>query len=134
MLARSTSSESSDHAVDMTIHSTSRPSQSPVGDGSIEELDGAGASLADGRRSRPRYHRRTALARRTAMIDSSIEAALATNGTAAKAGAQPDPQETREWLDALDGVIEAEGAGRASELVRALVERAATRGVRTPAA
>ncbi|HTJ28289.1 MAG TPA: pyruvate dehydrogenase (acetyl-transferring), homodimeric type [Candidatus Limnocylindria bacterium] len=69
------------------------------------------------------------------MIDTSIEAALATNGAAAaSAGAQPDPQETREWLDALDGVIEAEGAGRASELVRAIVERAATRGVRTPAA
>src|SRR6202163_1464268 len=77
--------------------------------------------------------------RRTAMIETSSEAALATNGAAANAGAQPpvaqpDPQETREWLDALDGVIEAEGAGRASELVRAIVERAATRGVRTPAA
>ena len=68
------------------------------------------------------------------MIDTSSEAALAANGAAAKVGAQPDPQETREWLDALDGVIEAEGAGRASELVRAIVERAATRGVRTPAA
>jgi pyruvate dehydrogenase E1 component len=68
------------------------------------------------------------------MIDTPSEAALATNGAASKPGAQPDPQETREWLDALDGVIEAEGAGRASELVRAIVERAATRGVRTPAA
>jgi pyruvate dehydrogenase E1 component len=69
------------------------------------------------------------------MIDTPIEAVLATNGAAAAAsGAQPDPQETREWLDALDGVIEAEGRGRASELVRAIVERAATRGVRTPAA
>jgi len=69
------------------------------------------------------------------MIDTPIQSALATDGTAAaKAGAQPDPQETREWLDALDGVIEAEGRARASELVRAIVERAATRGVRTPAA
>jgi pyruvate dehydrogenase E1 component len=69
------------------------------------------------------------------MIDTPIQSALATDGAAAaKAGVQPDPQETREWLDALDGVIEAEGAGRASELVRAIVERAATRGVRTPAA
>ncbi|HYZ17897.1 MAG TPA: pyruvate dehydrogenase (acetyl-transferring), homodimeric type [Candidatus Acidoferrum sp.] len=69
------------------------------------------------------------------MIDTPIEAVLATNGAAAVAsGAQPDPQETREWLDALDGVIEAEGRGRASELVQAIVERAATRGVRTPAA
>ncbi len=69
------------------------------------------------------------------MIDTSVQSILATNGAAAaKTGAQPDPQETREWLDALDGVIDAEGAGRASELVRAIVERAATRGVRTPAA
>ncbi|HTD37070.1 MAG TPA: hypothetical protein VK669_06135, partial [Candidatus Limnocylindrales bacterium] len=56
------------------------------------------------------------------------------NGAATAPAVQPDPQETREWLDALDGVIEAEGAARASELVRAIVERAATRGVRTPAA
>jgi pyruvate dehydrogenase E1 component len=68
------------------------------------------------------------------MIDTSTQAALATNGSAAKGAVVPDPQETREWLDALDGVIETEGAGRASELVRAIVERAATRGVRTPAA
>jgi pyruvate dehydrogenase E1 component len=66
------------------------------------------------------------------MIDTP--ALASTNGIAAAPAAQPDPQETREWLDALDGVIEHEGAGRASELVRAIVERAATRGVRTPAA
>jgi pyruvate dehydrogenase E1 component len=64
------------------------------------------------------------------MIETTVTAA--SNG--ASSAAQPDPQETREWLDALDGVIESEGAGRASELVQALVERAATRGVRTPAA
>ncbi|HEY0615568.1 MAG TPA: pyruvate dehydrogenase (acetyl-transferring), homodimeric type [Candidatus Elarobacter sp.] len=68
------------------------------------------------------------------MIDTTAPTSPATNGAAAKPAAQPDPQETREWLDALDGVIEAEGAARASELVRAIVERAATRGVRTPAA
>ncbi|MBV8644748.1 MAG: pyruvate dehydrogenase (acetyl-transferring), homodimeric type, partial [Candidatus Eremiobacteraeota bacterium] len=68
------------------------------------------------------------------MIDTSVQSILATDGAALKAGAQPDPQETREWLDALDGVIDAEGAARASELVRAIVERAATRGVRTPSA
>jgi len=57
----------------------------------------------------------------------------ATDGTA-KPAVEPDPQETREWLDALDGVIDTEGAGRASQIVQAIVERAATRGVRTPAA
>ncbi|MBV8579023.1 MAG: hypothetical protein JOZ86_00140, partial [Candidatus Eremiobacteraeota bacterium] len=55
------------------------------------------------------------------MIDTSVQSILATDGAALKAGAQPGPQETREWLDALDGVIDAEGAARASELVRAIV-------------
>ena len=67
------------------------------------------------------------------MIDLPAPPASPANGTAA-ASPQPDPQETREWLDALDGVIEAEGAGRASQLVESLVEHAAIRGVRTPAA
>jgi pyruvate dehydrogenase E1 component len=66
------------------------------------------------------------------MIDLPVPPA--TNGLAAKPEPQPDPAETREWLDALDGVIEEEGGGRASELVQALVEHAAIRGVRTPAA
>jgi len=66
------------------------------------------------------------------MIETA--ASSASNGTAAKPAPQPDPQETREWLDALDGVIEEEGRGRASELVQATVEHAALRGVRTPAA
>ena len=48
------------------------------------------------------------------MIDTS--ALPATNGASGTAAAQPDPQETREWLDALDGVIEHEGPGRASEM------------------
>jgi pyruvate dehydrogenase E1 component len=67
------------------------------------------------------------------MIDTSIEATLGTNGSA-RDGAQPDPQETREWLDALDGVIDAEGGKRASELVSSVVGHAATRGIRTPSA
>jgi pyruvate dehydrogenase E1 component len=68
------------------------------------------------------------------MIDTPAQSPTAANGAASAPAPQPDPQETREWLDALDGVIEAEGPARASELVRAIVERAATRGVRTPAA
>ena len=67
------------------------------------------------------------------MLETTPQTSSA-NGAASAPAVQPDPQETREWLDALDGVIDAEGAGRASELVRAIVERAATRGVRTPAA
>ena len=40
----------------------------------------------------------------------------------------PDPQETREWLEALDGVIVHEGSPRAAQLLERLVERAQTGG------
>ncbi len=40
----------------------------------------------------------------------------------------PDPQETREWLDALDGVLVHEGPARAQHLVERIVERAQTGG------
>ncbi len=43
-----------------------------------------------------------------------------------------DAEERGEWLDALDGVIAAEGLDHARDLVGALVERAETRGVRFP--
>src|SRR5579862_6389309 len=36
----------------------------------------------------------------------------------------PDPQETREWLEAMRGVLEVEGPGRARELIAAVVEEA----------
>jgi pyruvate dehydrogenase E1 component len=46
-----------------------------------------------------------------------------------QAGAtDPDPQETREWLEALDGVLEHEGPARAQQLVERLVERAQVGG------
>ena len=40
----------------------------------------------------------------------------------------PDPQETREWLDALRGVIEAEGPDRARDLIARLVNEAQRSG------
>jgi pyruvate dehydrogenase E1 component len=46
---------------------------------------------------------------------------------AVPAASQPDPQETREWIDAIEGVIQHEGPGRAQELIGAVVE-AAQRG------
>ena len=52
--------------------------------------------------------------------------------------ADPDPHETQEWLDALDGVLDAEGPARTRQLVERIVERAQTGGahvelgVRTP--
>ncbi len=39
-----------------------------------------------------------------------------------------DPQETQEWLEALDGVLAQEGPGRARHLVERIVERAQTGG------
>ena len=43
-----------------------------------------------------------------------------------------DPQETREWLDALDAVIEAEGLQRAYHLLGQLQNRARAAGVHLP--
>jgi len=43
--------------------------------------------------------------------------------------ADGDPQETREWLEALDGVLEREGLTRARHLVERIVERAQSGGV-----
>ncbi|MDX9873529.1 MAG: pyruvate dehydrogenase (acetyl-transferring), homodimeric type, partial [Spongiibacteraceae bacterium] len=45
-----------------------------------------------------------------------------------------DPQETREWLDALDSVLKFQGRGRAAFLLRALFEQATHAGTRMPAA
>ena len=39
-----------------------------------------------------------------------------------------DPQETREWLDAIDGVLEHEGADRAQFLIEQVIDRARRRG------
>jgi pyruvate dehydrogenase E1 component len=43
-----------------------------------------------------------------------------------------DPQETREWLDALEAVLEREGPGRAHFLLEALVEKARRSGTFLP--
>ena len=43
-----------------------------------------------------------------------------------------DPQETREWLEALDGVLEAEGPDRAHFLIEKLIDRARRSGAFLP--
>ena len=43
-----------------------------------------------------------------------------------------DPQETREWLEALDAVFEREGIERAHYLVGRLVRRARRKGAHLP--
>ena len=44
----------------------------------------------------------------------------------------PDPRETREWLDALDSVIEVEGTDRAHFLIEKLVDKARREGAYLP--
>ncbi|HEX2164759.1 MAG TPA: pyruvate dehydrogenase (acetyl-transferring), homodimeric type [Thermoanaerobaculia bacterium] len=46
----------------------------------------------------------------------------------------PDPAETREWVEALDDVIEVGGAARARTLLRRLLDESYRRGVRLPLA
>ncbi len=65
------------------------------------------------------------------MIDAT-QLAAARNGNGNGASAQPDPLETQEWLEAIDGVIAAEGAKRASELLGSLIDHAETKGVEIP--
>src|SRR6185312_3292351 len=43
-----------------------------------------------------------------------------------------DPQETREWLDALEGVLEAEGPDRAHFLIEQLIDKARRSGAFLP--
>lgn len=44
----------------------------------------------------------------------------------------PDPQETQEWLDALEAVLEAEGLQRAHHLLGQLQSKARAAGVHMP--
>jgi pyruvate dehydrogenase E1 component len=62
------------------------------------------------------------------MVDVS-NPAIAHNGSSP---AEPDPRETDEWIEALDGVISAEGPQRAREIIEALTVRARTRGADIP--
>ena len=62
------------------------------------------------------------------MLDVS-NPALARNGSTPT---EPDPRETDEWIEAIDGVISAEGPQRAREIIEALTVRARTRGADIP--
>src|SRR5688572_5012671 len=46
--------------------------------------------------------------------------------------ADPDPGETREWLDAFESMLAAEGAERATFILRALLDQARAKGVKLP--
>jgi pyruvate dehydrogenase E1 component len=51
-----------------------------------------------------------------------------TNGATNRSPVDIDPQETQEWLEALDGVLTREGPTRVQQLVERVVERAQTGG------
>jgi pyruvate dehydrogenase E1 component len=44
----------------------------------------------------------------------------------------PDPEETREWIEALEAVIEQEGGARAHYLLEQLIDQARRSGVNLP--
>ena len=44
----------------------------------------------------------------------------------------PDPLETKEWLESLDGVLEVEGAERAHFLLASVMEGARRKGASVP--
>ncbi|MGH8667054.1 MAG: pyruvate dehydrogenase (acetyl-transferring), homodimeric type [Burkholderiales bacterium] len=46
--------------------------------------------------------------------------------------ADPDPGETREWLDAFESMLAAEGTERATFILRALLDQARAKGVKLP--
>jgi pyruvate dehydrogenase E1 component len=53
-----------------------------------------------------------------------------TDLTQRSAVADLDPEETREWVEALDGVVDADGPARARDLLASVLERARRTGVR----
>ena len=49
-----------------------------------------------------------------------------------KSNADADPQETREWLDAIDGVLEHEGPDRAHYLIEQVIDKSRRSGAHMP--
>ncbi|MGB5207512.1 MAG: pyruvate dehydrogenase (acetyl-transferring), homodimeric type, partial [Azonexus sp.] len=54
------------------------------------------------------------------------------SGALTPSAADTDPQETREWIDALEGVIAQEGADRAHYLIEKLIGQAREDGIDIP--
>ena len=57
---------------------------------------------------------------------------MADQSNALPEPADLDPQETKEWTDALDGVIAQEGANRAHFLIEKVISQARQQGVDLP--
>ncbi|MDN5862190.1 MAG: hypothetical protein L0H19_01955, partial [Salinisphaera sp.] len=65
-------------------------------------------------------------------MTSSAQAASSADTTQAEVRQDSDPQETREWLDALAAVIEIEGPERAHFLLETLIEKSRRSGAHIP--
>ncbi|MDN5938443.1 MAG: pyruvate dehydrogenase (acetyl-transferring), homodimeric type, partial [Salinisphaera sp.] len=65
-------------------------------------------------------------------MTSSAQAASSADTTQAEVRQDSDPQETREWLDALAAVIEIEGPERAHFLLETLIEKSRRSGAYIP--
>jgi pyruvate dehydrogenase E1 component len=65
---------------------------------------------------------------------SRHDGAVLSDGTVAerRITTDADPVETREWLDALEGILQTQGPARAQFLLEKLEEKAARAGVETP--
>src|ERR1700722_15750982 len=62
-------------------------------------------------------------------VTSNLNPMLATKLVTSE---DPNTQETNEWLEALDGVVEEGGAERAAYLLNRLIDRAALYGAQAP--
>jgi len=113
--ARSSSTATSDTSVD-DLHSPADPSNphwSPI-NSRMGWADAIGGEPAAGHLSFGGRH----LEPKTAMTDTTVQSILATTAPRRRRARSPDPQETREWLDALDGVDRRRGRrGAPAELV-----------------
>jgi len=67
-------------------------------------------------------------------MESDFKIGKLPGGATAESAHDTDPQETREWLDALDYVVRSAGARRAEYLLTRLRDQAFSRGVRLPCA
>ena len=64
-----------------------------------------------------------------AILEVMASSDAANTGANAESGVPDlDPEETREWLDAVDAVVQHDGPGRAHDLVERVIERANERG------
>lgn len=59
-------------------------------------------------------------------------ATTATAGPAADGTVDTDPEETAEWVESLDALIDARGTARGQQIVRSIVQRAGARSAGIP--